>query len=433
LYQSLFQPAPEHSSTRAPIGPDVHGITDTIRGALAAAGLTDRSGLAQSVTSTIDRALASAGLVRQPAANREHPDVRETVAPRTASAASPVLDPPSLAQRDAPPFPRSEAPSFPRSEAPSFPRPHAPSVPRDDVPVAPGEFITRAFKSDAGARAYKLYVPSTWKPGQDEVPLLIMLHGCTQDPDDFAAGTRMNVLAEQHGFIVAYPAQPAHANSGRCWNWFRAQDQARDAGEPALIAGITREIVATHRVDPRRIFVAGLSAGAAMAVILAATYPELYAAVGVHSGLPYASAHDMASAFAAMQGHAPARGQWTGAAHAPRVAVPAVPTIIFHGDRDTTVAASNADAIAAQVRAGQPGPATLHERVEPGEAGGRSYTRTVLADGANPPLVEQWTLHGSGHAWSGGDSRGSFTEGGGPDASAEMVRFFLSQRRAGNA
>lgn len=397
--------------------PNAHGITDTIRGALAAAGLTARSGLVQGVTNTIDRALASAGLAPRGAANPQHPDVRETVAPGAASTGRRVPDAPSVAQRDAPSFPRSDAPS----------------VPRDDVPVAPGEFITRAFTSDAGARTYKLYVPSSWKPDQDPVPLLIMLHGCTQHPDDFAAGTRMNVLAEQHDFIVAYPAQPAHANSGRCWNWFRAQDQARDSGEPALIAGITREIVATHRVDPRRIFVAGLSAGAAMAVILAATYPELYAGVGVHSGLPYASAHDMASAFAAMQGHALARPPWAGAVEASRIAVPAVPTIIFHGDRDTTVAASNANAIAAQVRLSQPGGGTLHERVEPGEAGGRSYTRTVLADGANPPLVEQWTLHGSGHAWSGGDSSGSFTDDAGPDASAEMVRFFLSQRRAGNA
>jgi poly(hydroxyalkanoate) depolymerase family esterase len=395
LYDRLFSPAsrpsllPDHPPVNA------RGITDTIRGALAAAGLTARSGLVERITGTIEQALTSAGL-------------GDRGGPR------------SVHQPDA-------------VDARSEPRVDAPSPPRVDEPTAPGEFVTRSFNGDAGTRTYKLYVPSSCEPGQPRMPLLIMLHGCTQNPDDFATGTRMNALAEQHGFIVAYPEQPASANASRCWNWFRAQDQARDSGEPALIAGITREIVATHPVDERRIFVAGLSAGAAMAVILAATHPELYAAVGVHSGLPYGSAHDMVSAFAAMRGRAQGGLTRTGQEDGPRAALPALPAIIFHGDRDATVDASNADAIVAQVRAMQHDGGTLHERVERGETGGRAYTRTVLADGANPPLVEQWTLHGSGHAWSGGDSAGSFTDDSGPDASAQMIRFFLSQRRAGNA
>jgi len=256
---------------------------------------------------------------------------------------------------------------------------------------------------------------------------VVMLHGCTQDPDDFAAGTQMNALADRHGFVVAYPAQAANANGSRCWNWFRAQDQARDAGEPALIAGITREVAATHRIDERRIFVAGLSAGAAMAVVLGATYPDLYAAIGVHSGLPYASAHDVPSAFAAMQAGARGIQRPTGSA-------PTVPTIIFHGDRDTTVKPCNADAIAAQVRAGCSPDIDLCATVHTGiTADGQSFTRHVLADGTNPATVEQWILHGAGHAWSGGDARGSFTDPRGPDASAEMIRFFYSQRRAGSA
>jgi len=172
--------------------------------------------------------------------------------------------------------------------------------PRDIPKAKPGQFVTRTYSDTAGTRVYKLYIPKNYNG--ECVPMLVMLHGCTQDPDDFAVGTRMNELADRHGFIVVYPAQSATANGSNCWNWFNAKDQARDRGEPSLIAGITREVASTYRVDGKRIFVAGLSAGAAMAVILGVTYPELYAAIGAHSGLPYGAAHDMPSAFAIMRG-----------------------------------------------------------------------------------------------------------------------------------
>ena len=294
-----------------------------------------------------------------------------------------------------------------------------------------GEFLNRSFSNDAGARSYKLYVPSTYSSTSDTpVPLVVMLHGCTQSPDDFAAGTRMNALAEQHGFLVVYPAQAPNANGSKCWNWFRGEDQRRDRGEPSLIAGITREVAAGYRIDERSIFVAGLSAGAAMAVILGATYPDIYAAVGAHSGLPYGSAHDVPSAFGAMKG---SRGRSSPlAAHPPSAgAVRAMPTIVFHGDSDQTVVVQNGDAIAEQARAGFPDQAALDASVNHGAAtSGRTYRRSVYADADGHPVVEHWLVHGAGHAWSGGSSEGTYTDGSGPDASAEMIRFFHARARA---
>ena len=262
-------------------------------------------------------------------------------------------------------------------------------------PRRSGRFVRRIFVNHAGTRFYKLYIPSRYR-GQ-ALPLLVMLHGCKQSADDFAAGTRMNELAEERGFFVAYPAQAWRANVDRCWNWFRSQHQGRDAGEPALIAGITKQVLARYNVDPRRMYIAGLSAGGSMAAVMAATYPELYAGVGIHSGLPYASARGAASALAAM------RYKRLGVP-AP---MPAIPTIVFHGDADAVVHPSNGDyALGADaVR-------------EDGEAGGRSYTRTRL------PAFEHWLVHGGGHAWSGGDAAAPYADAQGPNASREMLRFF---------
>jgi poly(hydroxyalkanoate) depolymerase family esterase len=265
------------------------------------------------------------------------------------------------------------------------------------------------------------------------MPVVVMLHGCTQSPDDFATGTRMNALAEQHGFLVIYPAQAANANGSRCWNWFRAEDQSRESGEPSLIAGITREVISNYRVDERRVFVAGMSSGAAMAVILGETYPELFAAVGAHSGLPYGAAHDVASAFGAMKGSGRPVGMANLAA-GPAARKPRtshwVPTIVFHGDCDSTVVASNGAAIAQAVvrRANE-----SLQHIDNAALNGRTYSRTVYGNAAQQPIVEHWVLRGAGHAWSGGNPEGSFTDASGPDASAEMIRFFYSQQRPGTA
>jgi poly(hydroxyalkanoate) depolymerase family esterase len=286
------------------------------------------------------------------------------------------------------------------------------------VPLPDGaRFEERIFANEAGSRAYKLYVPSAYRG--EALPLVVMLHGCTQSPDDFAAGTRMNELAEEQAFLVAYPAQPPSANVSKCWNWFNAGDQQRDRGEPSLIAGITRQIMRDFPVEPGRVYVAGLSAGGAAAAIMGSAYPDLYAAIGVHSGLACGAAKDLPSAFAAMrQGAASDRNARSG---------DAVPTIVFHGDRDTTVSPVNGDHVIAQATAA----AELRTNVSRGEApGGLGFTRTVKTDESGRPMLEQWVLHGAGHAWSGGSPAGSYTEPRGPDASREMMRFFLRHTAA---
>ncbi|SFL23758.1 extracellular catalytic domain type 1 short-chain-length polyhydroxyalkanoate depolymerase [Methylobacterium pseudosasicola] len=292
-----------------------------------------------------------------------------------------------------------------------------PGKPAAAVPAG-ARFEDRVFTAAAGSRRYKVYVPSGYT-GQ-ALPVILMLHGCTQNPDDFAAGTQMNRLAEEQTFLVAYPEQPQSANMQRCWNWYAAGDQARDGGEPALLAGIAQAVVKEFSADPDRVYAAGLSAGGAAAAILAATYPDLFAAVGVHSGLACGSARDVASAFAAMkgQGGAPGRNRQ------------AVPTIVFHGDGDRTVHPANGDQVVAQAMA----VSGLAETVEQGKSpGGVAYTRTVRSDGTGQARLEYWVLHGAGHAWSGGSPDGSFTDPSGPDASRAMVRFFLGHTRAAGA
>ena len=291
-----------------------------------------------------------------------------------------------------------------------------------DVVPDGGQFVTGLYSDRAGSRTYRLYVPSGYC-GQ-ALPLVVMLHGCTQSPDDFAAGTRMNALAEEHTCLVAYPAQAASANASKCWNWFNPGHQQRGQGEPSLLAGITRQIMRDYSVDSRRVFVAGLSAGAAAAVIMGITYPDLYAAIGAHSGLACGAASDLRSAFAVMRQGAAVRrsGSAPGDGEYRRI----VPMIVFHGDEDTTVHPRNGDQIIAQARADTT--MDLRTSVQHGRVpGGHAYSRTVQHDASGRAILEQWVIHGAGHAWSGGSPAGSYTDPRGPDAAREMLRFFLEQ------
>jgi poly(hydroxyalkanoate) depolymerase family esterase len=288
----------------------------------------------------------------------------------------------------------------------------APST-ADIVPEG-ARFIEGTYSNPAGSRAYRLFIPSRYQ-GQP-LPLVVMLHGCTQSPDDFAAGTRMNFIAEEQTCFVVYPAQRSEANQSKCWNWFRTADQQRGGGEPSLIAGITRQIMRDYSVDPKRVYVGGLSAGAAAAAIMGATYNDLYAAVGIHSGLACGAATDMPSAFAAMrQGGGPGRRVISDGG-------PPVPTIVFHGDRDMTVHPNNGDQILEQsVRT-----TSTQKQVHRGQiAGGHAYTRTIHTGASGRGIFEHWNIHGAGHAWSGGSPAGSYTDPRGPDATREMLRFFL--------
>jgi poly(hydroxyalkanoate) depolymerase family esterase len=276
------------------------------------------------------------------------------------------------------------------------------------------KFIEGVYSNSAGTRTYKLFVPSGYQ-GQP-LPLVVMLHGCTQSPDDFAAGTRMNFIAEEQTCFVVYPSQRSDANPSKCWNWFRTADQQRGGGEPSLIAGITRQIVREYSVDPKRVYVGGLSAGAAAAAIMGATYNDLYAAVGIHSGLACGAATDMPSAFAAMrQGGGPGRRVISGGGSP-------VPVIIFHGDRDTTVHPNNGGQVVEQAI----GTTSTQKKVRRGQIpGGHAYTRTTHTDAGGREILEHWNIHGAGHAWSGGGPAGSYTDPQGPDATREMLRFFL--------
>ena len=317
-------------------------------------------------------------------------------APRSSHPALDVIDVEAKEVREHPARPASN------DEAP------APAA-NIDIPAG-GDFVAGSFANAADRRDYKLFVPP--QAGERALPLVVMLHGCTQNPDDFAAGTAMNEAALAQGFFVLYPAQSRQANPQGCWNWFKHSHQKRDRGEPALLAGMTREVMARHAIDPRRVYVAGLSAGGAMAAIVTGAYPELYAAAGVHSGLAAGAATDLPGALMAMKSGGAVRND--GGSR--------VPTIVFHGDADATVHATNgSQVIAASVGSARPAEV---ERLEP-TGGIRGATRSIYRSPDGQVQAEHWSVHGAPHAWSGGSAKGSYTDSRGPDASAEMLRFFF--------
>jgi poly(hydroxyalkanoate) depolymerase family esterase len=315
--------------------------------------------------------------------------------------------------------PRSGHQGAPLRSRPRFPAPGSlvrPASARRAPPLPPGAaFLHHVHAGAAGRRAYRLYVPAATLEGPR--PLIVMLHGCTQDPEDFALGTRMNAYAEVGNFLVAYPEQDGTANASRCWNWFEPAHQGRGAGEPAILAAIVADIAARLPVDRSQVFVAGLSAGGAMAAVLGASYPDVFAAIGVHSGLAAGSASDIMSALSVMRsGKSTARLDRDVRRGSPRA-------IVFHGAKDRTVHPANGARVA-----GLDGSTRSYAKVDSGTVDGRSYTRTVLRDSIGIPTVEHWQVDGLEHAWSGGDPEGSYADPCGPDASREMIRFFLRPR-----
>jgi poly(hydroxyalkanoate) depolymerase family esterase len=397
------------SATRMTHSGQLQQATAAIQEALAARFGLPAAGSAALAAATAEAAAAAAtagAAVRADDANVV--DVEARVLDVDAPVAATPFAPASFAPRPSPAA--APAPAAARASA---------STPAG---AAAGESFTGgSYVSSAGRLDYKLYLPPRPAAGfSAPLPLVVMLHGCTQTPDDFAAGTRMNEAAREQGFAVLYPAQAQGANPQRCWNWFKHNHQQRDRGEPALLAGMAHDVIARYAIDPQRVFVAGLSAGGAMAAILGQAYPERFAAVGVHSGLPTGVARDLPSALAAMKGGAPASpAQGAGNAHA------GPPTIVFHGDADAVVHPVNGER-AASASVGRAAPAA--ERLPQRQPGRREATRSVHRDASGRVRAEHWLVHGAGHAWSGGSANGSYTDASGPDATREMLRFFFEQR-----
>lgn len=298
----------------------------------------------------------------------------------------------------------------------------------EDQQIIPpvGEAFIRATHVELGVgrRHYKLYIPPAAVDSQ-ALPLVVMLHGCMQNPDDFALGTGMNEAARQQGCYVLYPAQTQLANASGCWNWFKSNHQKRGRGEPAILAGMTQAIMSRYAIDSKRVYVAGLSAGGSMAAILGDAYPELFAAVGVHSGLATGAAHDLVSAFGAMQ---------NGSAPNPRTQA-SPPTVVFQGDQDTTVHPSNGDYVVIASVASRVGLDNIlaPELENVSNSIGRDYTRSVYKKADGVVIAEYWKVLGQGHAWSGGNIQGSYTDPEGPNATQEMLRFFLAHPKTNDS
>ena len=228
----------------------------------------------------------------------------------------------------------------------------------------------------------------------------------------------MNALAEEHQVMVLYPEQITSANAMRCWNWFEPAHQQAARGEPGMIAALTQKIVQNHNADPQRVYIAGLSAGGAMAAVVSSLYPNIFAAVGVHSGLAAGAAQDMVSAFAAMRSGAKGR------------TAPVMPTIVFHGTADKTVHPDNGDHItdAALTALKASGLELVKTHSARGNKGEEKTGRVVYSTADGKPYIENWRIDDGTHAWSGGDAAGSYTDPDGPSASAAMLAFFLRHR-----
>jgi poly(hydroxyalkanoate) depolymerase family esterase len=300
-----------------------------------------------------------------------------------------------------------------------------------------------SYQDASNKHPYFVYTPTTYHIGT-AVPLLVMLHGCTQTAEDFAAGTRMNRLAEQHGFIVAYPQQMRKSNRALCWNWFKSAHQFRNRGEPARIAHIVQTIsqkTSQWTIDSQQIYVVGASAGAAMAVILGATYPDIFAAIGVHSGIEYQAVTNIIDTLKVIRHGGPEpilQGQKAFEAMGSYKRV--VPTIVFQGTHDRIVPPISSDRVVQQwmqtnhlvspdlYLADFKKPTTTSTGQVPG---GYAYTVYTWEDSRGNEVQAYWKIHGLGHAWSGGSPTGSHTDPRGPNASEAMYQFFMNHPTVG--
>ena len=292
-----------------------------------------------------------------------------------------------------------------------------------------GRTFSGAYTNGAGTRPYSGYLPSTYHAGA-AVPLVVGLHGCTQSADEFRKQTGLDDLAEAKNFIVVYPQQIRDANPMGCWNWFKGADMVRGQGEPSIIAGITQWVQQHYSVDPKRIYVEGFSAGAAMANVMGATYPDLYAAIGVGSGVEYdggTAALGGAALDPRQSGHAAFQAMGKHARE--------VPALVFHGGKDQTLPVNNAEKLVQQwqttdalVEYGAPSPsfpqtpASTHTKLSPAF---QLYTVNSYNDGHRREVLEYWLVPDMDHAWSGGCSCGSYSYPSGPDESRAMYDFFI--------
>lgn len=298
-----------------------------------------------------------------------------------------------------------------------------------ELKLSDSTFTWHQIETADGPRRFMLYVPSG-HDGKKRAPLLVVLHGCTQDPENIARGTRFNQLAEERKMLVAYPEQPQKSNSLKCWNWFDQSHQLRDKGEPALIANITRKVMADYKIDTKRVFIAGVSAGGAMALITSYSYPEIFAAAGIHSGIAYGAATTIADALRAMIAGAQ-DSSTLGALVTKAIASPkSFPAIVFQGEVDKSVKALNSHQIVSQLGALSAGGLKQLADTAAVTPQGYHYTRRIYGAGKKgKPVVEEWTVAELGHAWSGGSTEGTYTDPKGPDAGREMIRFFMEHPR----
>jgi poly(hydroxyalkanoate) depolymerase family esterase len=319
-----------------------------------------------------------------------------------------------------------------------------PAIPR---PRARSRFVAARFtelhaetlvkRGPRPALDYRLYLPSG-ALRRRSLPLIVMLHGCRQDPLSFAEGTRMNKRAEDGRYAVLYPEQSTRSNPMRCWNWFETASIAGH-GEAALIARLIDQITRRRRIDPRRVYLVGMSAGGAMACLLAVRHSRLFAACAIHSGVMYGVASSPMQAVSVMQSGASPASIDKARRLLHEVGEPevTVPTLVIHGDRDATVNPLNADQIIVQLK-------ERTEFIDPSmgkllasgerliDDGGRAYRQQDYTQQGRS-ILRKILVQGLGHAWSGGDSRYEFNDAGGPDATQLILDFVMPHRREAEA